>query len=121
MASSALDRPERAGAQTFAEIALAYALLECALWSRRPAQLWWGAAMLAAVSILTARGRRNLRDLGLTVQGIRCSLIVVPITFAACGALVAVGWALGWAHAIAVSSRLHGAGYIVWAFVQQFM
>lgn len=123
MAGIALEQPQVCSSRVrvVSEIAVAYALLECALWSRRPAQLWWGITMLVAVVLLTAFSRRSLRDLGLTAHGIECGMIVVPFTMVAGAALLALGWSFGWVHPIALSARWFGAGYIVWAFVQQFM
>ncbi|HKD93023.1 MAG TPA: CPBP family intramembrane glutamic endopeptidase [Terriglobales bacterium] len=123
MATIALDQPRRDAGRlrVIAEIAIPYGLLEIALWSRRPAQLWWGIAMLVVVALLTLASRRSLRDLGLSRHGIECAIIVFPVTLAACALLLLTGWVFGWAHTIPISSRLFGAGYIVWAFVQQFM
>ena len=61
MAGIALEQPEISSSRVrvVSEVVLAYALLECALWTRRPAQLWWGIAMLAAVVLLSAFSRRN--------------------------------------------------------------
>lgn len=108
-------------ARLIAEVGAVYALLECALWSRKPVQTGWGVAMLAAVMILAVLGRRSPRVLGLSTYGIHCALIVLPATLAACAALLGLGWIFGWAHPIALSPRLHGAEYVVWAFVQQLM
>lgn len=108
-------------ARLFLEIVISYALLECALWTTRPVQTWFGVAMLIVIAGVTLIGGRSARELGLTHRGIRCALIVLPLTFAACGLLVATGWAFGWLHPLYVSSRLHGAGYVVWTLIQQFM
>jgi membrane protease YdiL (CAAX protease family) len=123
MAGIALEHPEvcTSRARATAEVVIAYALLEAALWSRRPAQLWWGIAMLVAVVLLSLFGRRSLRDLGLTMRGMECAMIVIPFTFVAGAAMLAIGWSYGWVHPIALSSRWFGLGYIIWAFVQQFM
>lgn len=102
------------------EILLAYALLEFALWSVRPAQIWWGAAMLAAFVLFTVIGGRSAQQLGLTRHGIRCASIVLPFTLAACAVLLGAGWVFGWTHPIGLA-RGRGTGYIAWAFVQQFM
>jgi hypothetical protein len=123
MAGIALGQPEicSSRARVFSEVVLAYALLEFALWTRQPAQLWWGIAMLAVVVLLTIMGRHTLRDLGLTTRGIECAMIVVPFTMVAGCALLAIGWSFGWVHPVRLSARWFGTGYIVWAFVQQFM
>lgn len=104
-----------------AEIVVAYTLLELALWSRRPLQLWLGIAMLAVILVLTILREPGFRRLGLTYHGFRCAVFILPATLVAGGVLLAVGWTFGLAHPIGVSSRWHGAGYIVWAFIQQFM
>lgn len=123
MAGIALEQPQAASSRVrvAGEVVMAYALLECALWSRRPAQLWWGIAMLAVVVLFTILSRRSLRELGLTAQGIECAMIVVPFTLVGCSALLAIGWSYGWVHPVALSARWFGAGYIIWALVQQFM
>jgi membrane protease YdiL (CAAX protease family) len=104
-----------------AEVVVVYALLEVALWTRRPAQNWWGAAMLGSVLVFSALGRRRAQELGLTFKGIRSAVIVLPIAAASGAALLLFGRTFGWAHGLAISSRLHGAGYVAWALVQQFM
>ncbi|HZU21319.1 MAG TPA: CPBP family intramembrane glutamic endopeptidase, partial [Terriglobales bacterium] len=123
MAEGALHgrRSTHSRAGVLAEVALCFALLECALWTRRPAQTWWGVAMLTLVAIFTLVGRRSARRLGLTVRGLKSALLVLPLAALACCALLLLGWSCGWLHPLFISSRLRGAGYILWALVQQFM
>src|SRR5947209_15341430 len=104
------------------EIASAFTLLEIALWTPKPIQLWFGVAMLALVVILTLVSRRAPVELGLTGHGFRQSLVVLPYAGGACAILLFVGWSAGWLHAVTTRVGIwHGLGYVVWAFEQQFM
>jgi chromate transport protein ChrA len=105
------------------QIALAYALLQCALWTEGRTQGLFALATAACMVIATLINRRSLRSLGLGVTGFLPSLIAIPIAIAASAIMALLAWKLGTLHGLfgARPPLWHSAAYAVWALVQQFM
>jgi membrane protease YdiL (CAAX protease family) len=100
---------------------LGYTLLEIALWSLGWTQLAWGLTALACVALITARGKRAVRELGTGWAGFRRSCPIIPLAAAigAAGMLLA-GWA-GTLHLARGLPLWHACLYALWAMVQEFL
>jgi len=105
------------------EIAVAYALIEGALWSLGPARYWWSLAALAWIVGVTIYRRPALADLGMSTRGIRQSLWVVGVAIVFSAASIAAAISAGTFHDYSRNGALvaRAIGYLIWAFEQEFI
>ena len=107
----------------FAEVAVGYGLVLFAVWTPDPLQRYLFWITLVWIVAATVISRPDASTLGLWPSGMRRSLWVAGV--AALGAVIAVciAWELHTLHSflrpMPVGARLWG--YLVWAFLQQFM
>jgi len=109
-------------AWTGAQLGIAYALLEVALWTEGSAQKTWSGVAAVWILLAVLMQRRPGERLGVGWQGLRPSLWVIPVGAAAAGVVVAVAWRVGSLHVLwSPQPVAHALLYIVWATVQQFI
>jgi hypothetical protein len=110
-------------ARALAEVAIAYALLECALWSTGVWQIVWAVAMLAWVAVSARRSHYTFAELGVGKTGFRESLWIVPLTIIVSVGMVSGAWLAGSLHGLlgARTPLWHSLIYIVWSLVQEFL
>jgi membrane protease YdiL (CAAX protease family) len=115
----------RAGRQAWrelAEIAVAYALTEGALWSLGWAQLIWSAAAVLWVTLATAASRRSSRQLGLRISGAHLLFWATGTAAVIGGLMILSGWYVGSAHGLhAARPFIRVLLYSVWALAQEFL
>jgi Type II CAAX prenyl endopeptidase Rce1-like len=107
----------------WAQIVVAFLLIESALWSVGPTQKMFSLCGMVAILGFTVVNRSSLRELGLGRTGFWGSMTTVPIAL-----LVAIGFiGLGaWAGTLrslfgAGSVYLHAFGYGIWSLEQEFI
>lgn len=107
----------------WAQLAIAYGLLEVALWTRPPTQQYFALATAAWIVGLTIANRRSLRELGLGTAGFGGALIAVPIAAVAAGLVLLIGWLAGTLRLLYGPQPVyvHVLGYGLWALEQQFI
>ncbi len=109
---------------SLAEIAVAYGLIEGALWSTTPEHryIWAWLATVWIVGITLLR-RPSLRSLGLTGRGLRESLWVVAVGLLFVAAVLTAAHFAGTLHDYSANGDLavRAAGYLIWAFEQEFI
>lgn len=105
------------------ELCVAYALIVAALWTLRPAQLWFMGAAYLVIVIAVVRRRHQLGPAGLGRLPLRASLGIVACGAAIALAIVAAGCLAGTLHPLfrAEAPWWYGSLYWVWAAVQQFV
>ncbi len=110
-------------ARTLFEVAVAYGLLECALWSTRGWQFAWALAMLLWVAISTRRWHRTAAELGVGLAGFWQSLWIVPLATLLCVCMIYAAALAGSLHSLtgARTPLWHSLLYILWAVVQEFL
>jgi membrane protease YdiL (CAAX protease family) len=105
------------------ELAVCYGLILVVIWTPRPAHriVFW---ITFAWILVTTIGRRpNAKTLGLQIPRLRSSLWIMAGGLIFGGALVSVAFALHRLHPLngAGAQGWHVAGYLLWAFEQQFI
>lgn len=107
----------------WAQLAIAYGLLESALWTTAGTQQIFALATAAWIVGVTIAGRRSLRELGLGTSGFGGALIAVPIAAAVAALIVLIGWQAGTLRVLygPRTPLWHSIGYAIWALEQQFM
>jgi membrane protease YdiL (CAAX protease family) len=111
-----------ARAWTGAQIGIAYALLEAALWTEGSAQKTCSGVAAVWILLAVLMQRRPAEQLGVGRQGLRQSLWVIPVGAAAAAMAVAVAWGVGSLHVLwSPKPVAHALLYVVWATVQQFI
>jgi hypothetical protein len=110
-------------ARALVEVAVAYGLLECALWSTRIWQVAWALAMLIWVAASTRCSHRTTAELGIGKAGFRESLWIVPLAILLSTGMISAAWIAGSLHSLhgARAPLWHSLLYIVWALVQEFL
>ncbi|MGI9101921.1 MAG: CPBP family glutamic-type intramembrane protease [Terriglobales bacterium] len=105
------------------QLAVAYGLLEVALWTEGETQRI--AALLTAAWIVAATliSRRSPRQLGLGFQGLGRALVAIPIAAAASMVVITIAWQMGTLRELyGVRPPIwHSFGYAIWAMMQQFI
>jgi len=105
------------------ELGVGYGFLQLALWSAGDLRWGWAVAVILWIVGVTVYHQPSLRELGLGATGLLRSLWVA-------GAAVALGVGMlvgahlaGTLHRYALNRSVLavGAGYLIWAFEQQFM
>ncbi|HWR35256.1 MAG TPA: CPBP family intramembrane glutamic endopeptidase [Clostridia bacterium] len=106
-----------------AVLVVGYALLECALWTSRPAQFAWSALFAAWVVGTVVASRPTLAELGLGVTGLRASAWVVAAASALALLMLAAAATAGTLHPLfgLIPQIPHSLLYVFWAFQQQFI
>jgi Type II CAAX prenyl endopeptidase Rce1-like len=107
----------------WAQIIIAFLLIESALWTVGETQKTFSFAGMIAILAFTVANRSSLRELGLGLTGFKGSMIVVPIALlVASGFLVLGAWA-GTLRSLfgAGSVYLHAFGYGIWSLEQEFI
>jgi hypothetical protein len=107
----------------WARIAIAYALLEWALWApNRGVQEIASIVFITWVIATTIAQGKNLRDLGLGVKGFGGTMIAVPFALLAAGLILVSAWMFGAVRPLYGSRPLpHALGYALWAMIQEFI
>jgi hypothetical protein len=107
----------------WAEIAIAFLLIESALWSTGPAQKMFSLVGMVAILGFTVANRSSLRELGLGRTGFWRAMVVVPIALLVASGFVALGAWAGTLRSLfgAGSVYLHAFGYGIWSLEQEFI
>ena len=108
---------------TLFETLVCYGLILVTIWTPRPWQRWFYWAAIAWVAISTCISFSGWKAMGFGAAGLRRSLWVVGLAAALAAAAVALAGNL---HTLRAPNGLLGwigafAGYVLWAFVQQFL
>lgn len=105
------------------ETALAYVLIEAALWTEGDLRWFWSWLASAWIIGITLYRRPSLRELGLGAAGLRRSLWIVPVALLVAVAIVLAGVFAGTAHSLSLRRGLllGGVAYLFWALQQQFV
>ncbi len=113
----------RSPARELVEVAVAYALIEGALWSAGAVQAGWALAGLAWIVAATVMSHRPAQSLGITWRGLRQSAWVIAAAIMVSGLLFLTAWLQGTLHPLAGAhkSLWHAWLYAVWALVQEFI
>ena len=103
-------------------LAIAYALLEAALWTAGDIQRVFSLAFLGWVIATTIAQRPSLNEIGLGIRGLRGASIALLYTGAAMAIMVTLASGLHTLAPIAGARVLpHTAGYVLWSFIQEFI
>jgi hypothetical protein len=107
----------------WAEVAIAFLLIESALWSVGPTQKVFSFAGMVAILGFTVANRSSLRELGLGMTGFWRSLVVVPIAIVVASGFVTLGAWAGTLRSLfgAGSVYVHAFGYGIWSLEQEFI
>lgn len=107
----------------WAQLAIAYGLLEVALWTTPPTQQVFALATAAWIIGVTIANRRSLRELGLGTTGFGGALVAVPIAAAVACLILLMGWLAGTLRVLYGPQPVfvHALGYGLWALEQQFI
>jgi hypothetical protein len=105
------------------QLAVAYAVLEVALWSTGEAQRIASLAFIFWIAVTTLWQRRSARELGLGAAGLRGALVALPIAAVASALILLVGWTVGTLRPLYGTRPplTHSLGYVLWAMVQEFI
>ncbi len=116
-------RPWRTPFRELLEVAVAYLLIQGALWSYGAVQAGWAVAAAAWIIVTTALSRRSVRQLGIGWNGLRDSAWVVAAAVLLGGLLVLVAWLHGSLRPLegAHTALWHAWMYAVWALLQEFI
>jgi membrane protease YdiL (CAAX protease family) len=104
-------------------IAVAFVLLEGALWSAGIAQRVWFWSAVIWVVLTVATPSHSRRELGLGLEGLRGTWWLLPLSLAAAATAVATAWWVGYLHpgfGEATQSSQYFA-YGLWAVFQQLI
>jgi hypothetical protein len=108
---------------SWVEVFAAWGLIEATIWSSGKTQfkLFWFSALFILATTVAHRPR--LRELGLSLSGLRSSLWVIPGAAALSSAAVLIAWASGTLHPLfgVIGTATHSGGYALWAVFQQFI
>jgi membrane protease YdiL (CAAX protease family) len=105
------------------QLAVAYALLEVALWTQGERQHVASLMFISWIAVTTLLQRRPARELGLGLSGLRGALVAIPLAVLAAGVILLAGWLLGTLRPLYGTRPplWHSLGYATWAMVQQFI
>ncbi len=114
------DRLRRA--RSVFEIVLVCGIIEAALWTEGAARYWFSLLALLVVVVIGIERRDLWPKLGLGRHGLVASLWILPASAAIAGGTLLSGYIAGTLH------RPYGkfwylaiAGYLLWAFQQQYL
>ena len=112
----------RNAAWPLTRLAIAYALLEWALWTSGRMQQVASLAFVSWVIATTIAQRRKLRELGLGLSGFAGASIAIAVALVASALILIGAWRLGTLRALYGSHPLvHALGYALWATIQEFI
>jgi hypothetical protein len=105
------------------ELAICYGLIQLVIWTSRPTQhllFWIAFAWILATTVVY---RPDASTLGLRLSGLRSLLWITAGGLLFAGLLVGIGFELHTLHPLHGTGSLgaHMAGYLLWAFEQQFI
>jgi len=105
------------------EIAIAYGLIEGALWTLGSARYWWSLAAMVWIVGITIYRRPTLQGLGIWLGSFHKGLWIAGIAVLFAGVCLSLaGWA-GTLHDYSPDGSLavRALGYFVWSFEQEFI
>lgn len=107
----------------WAQLVLAYGILEVALWTRGHRQQVASLAFISWIFVTTVMQWRRARGLGIGVRGFGSALIAIPIAAIAAGTILLAGRLAGTLRPLygTQAPLFHAAGYATWAMVQEFI
>lgn len=107
----------------WAEIVVAFLLIESALWSTGPTQKMFSLVGMVAIIGFTVANRSSLRELGLGRTGFWHSMLAVPVAVLVAGGFLVLGVWAGTLRSLfgAGSVYLHAFGYGIWSLEQEFI
>lgn len=101
---------------------VAYALLECALWTAGETQKVFSLMFLLWIVGTTISERPALKEVGLGMSGLVGASRALLYTAAAFGVMVAVASWFGTLRSLGSGFAFsHAAGYVLWSFIQEFI
>jgi hypothetical protein len=105
------------------ELAICYGLIQLVIWTPEPMHhllFWFAFTWILATTLVY---RPNANTLGLRLSGLQSLLWITAGSLLFAGLLVGIGFELQTLHRLhgAGSLLLHMAGYLLWAFEQQFI
>lgn len=105
---------------SLAQITVAYALIEVALWTELPWKLLWSGLAAAWILLCTLLPRRSLRQAGLGRGGLAPSAWVAAAGAALAALILLAGWRAGTLHHLYVTHPVRNVAlYALWALAQQ--
>ncbi len=107
----------------WAEVVIAFLLIESALWSTGPTQKIFSFVGMLAILGFTVANRSCLKELGLGRTGFWGAMVAVPIAVAVAGGFLVLGAWAGTLRSLfgAGSVYLHAFGYGIWSLEQEFI
>ncbi len=104
-------------------MAVAYGLIEVALWTRGRTQLRWSLIAAAWIVATTLLQRRTARELGISRRGLLRSAWVVPAALLVAILMGLAAWMAGTLHGLYGPNPIpyHSGMYVVWAVEQEFI
>jgi hypothetical protein len=107
----------------WAQLAVAYGLVELSLWTEGHTQRIAALAAALWIVLATVVNRRSPRQIGLGLSGLEKALIAIPVAAVVAGVIALIAWQAGTLHALfgARPPLWHSLGYVIWAMVQQFI
>lgn len=118
---SAIARPSQK-TRDLAEAALAFLMIESALWTTGPVQRVLTVAAAAVIFTLARESRWTAQEMGFRGLRGRSSLLVVAIGLTVAGLIIALGLWSGTLHGeFSTKDIFRSVGYGIWAIVQEFI
>src|SRR6185312_3462665 len=103
-------------------LAVAYLLLECALWTSGEPQKVASLIFLTWVIATTIAQRPTLKELGLGVTGLAGASVALVYTAIAFGVMVTLADSFGTLRSLGSAFAFSRAsGYVLWSFIQEFI
>lgn len=120
---SSSEAPNPGTARRIAYLAVGYVLLLVAIWTARPAQLWWSLLAAGWIVFSVLRMGRGVDELGLTLVRFKRSAWIVGAAVAVATAMAAAALALGTLHPFfGLAPQIpHALLYAFWALQQEFI
>lgn len=106
-----------------AELAVAYGLIEGALWTGSHVRVIWALAAMLWIVAVTLLHRPSFRELGLGLTGLRQTAPVAPLGILTAAVILLIARSAGTLHGLygTASIAAHVLGYCIWALEQQFI
>jgi hypothetical protein len=107
----------------WAQVVIAFLLIESALWSTGPTQKMFSFVGMLAILAFTVANRSSLRELGLGRTGFWSAMAVLPVAVVVAGGFIVLGAWAGTLRSLfgAGSVYLHAFGYGIWSLEQEFI
>jgi hypothetical protein len=107
----------------WAQVVIAFLLIEAALWTVGPTQKMFSLIGMLTIIAFTVTNRNSLKELGLGITGFRGAMTVVPIALLVAGGFIGLGlWASTLRSLFGQGSLyFHAFGYGIWSLEQQFI